>query len=85
MSAAFAGVPGARLMSWLEGVHVLSQQLFLFAAAVLKPELNLCLGQTKPLGQLSLALVGDKAAALVFLLQLGPLIRRISLEGACPP
>lgn len=72
---AFADTPGTKLlMSWLKGSHILLQQLFLLAAPILKPELNLGLRKAQPLGQLSLALVGDKAAALVFLLQLGPLI-----------
>lgn len=74
--------PPSRLASQLK---VLLKQLFLLAAAVLEPELNLGPGEAEPLGEVSLAIVGDKAAALVLLLQLGPLICGIPLEGARPP
>lgn len=82
----FANAPGTILiMSWLKGSHILLQKLFLLAAPILKPELNLGLRKAQPLSQLGLALVGDKAAALVLLLKLRPLIFGIPLEGACPP
>lgn len=82
----FANAPVTILLtSWLKGGHILLQKLFLFAASILKPELNLGLRKAQPLSQLSLALVGDKAAALVLLLQLGPLICGIPFEGARPP
>lgn len=74
--------PPPRLASQLK---VLLEELFLLAAAVLEPELNLGPGKAKPLGEVSLAIVGDKAAALVLLLQLGPLICGIPLERARPP
>ncbi|KAH8033323.1 hypothetical protein HPB51_010239 [Rhipicephalus microplus] len=46
-----------------------------------RKELNLGLRKAQPLSQLGLALVGDKAAALVLLLKLRPLIFGIPLEG----
>lgn len=55
---------------------------FLFVPPVLKPELNLPFGQAQALGYQELALVGDKAAPLVFLLQLRSLVHRIPLSCA---
>lgn len=60
------------------------EQFFLLAAPVLKPELDLVLGKAQRTRKLVLLLVRDKAATLVCLLQLRPLVRGIPLERACP-